>query len=144
MPQPDRTVRLNTVVARTDLSRSTIYRKIAESAHSRLNSRSALTARAGGNPTSTAGLPIPSGGGRRKRSAMGDEGKRSGRERAANDNHDADSPDPEALRKVNDVALKLARIVERRMAREDFAARIAAANDNIPPSTRTPEGTDNE
>ena len=50
---------------------------------------------------------------------------------AANDNGDADSSDPEALRKVNDVALRLARIIGRRMAREDFAARVAkAANDN--------------
>ncbi|MEC5325788.1 helix-turn-helix transcriptional regulator [Aurantimonas sp. A3-2-R12] len=31
MPAPDRIVRLNTVLARTGLSRSTIYRKIAES-----------------------------------------------------------------------------------------------------------------
>jgi len=30
MPAPDRIVRLNTVLARTGLSRSTIYRKIAE------------------------------------------------------------------------------------------------------------------
>ena len=30
MRQPDRIVRLNTVLARTGLSRSTIYRKIAE------------------------------------------------------------------------------------------------------------------
>ena len=30
MPTPDRIVRLNTVLARTGLSRSTIYRKIAE------------------------------------------------------------------------------------------------------------------
>lgn len=31
MPAPDRIVRLTTVLARTGLSRSTIYRKIAES-----------------------------------------------------------------------------------------------------------------
>ncbi|WP_322414340.1 helix-turn-helix transcriptional regulator [Mesorhizobium huakuii] len=30
MPEPDRIVRLKTVLARTGLSRSTIYRKIAE------------------------------------------------------------------------------------------------------------------
>ncbi|HDZ73850.1 MAG TPA: AlpA family phage regulatory protein [Aurantimonas coralicida] len=30
MPAPDRIVRLNTVLSRTGLSRSTIYRKIAE------------------------------------------------------------------------------------------------------------------
>lgn len=54
---------------------------------------------------------------------------------AANDNGGVDGPDPEALRKVNDVALWLARIIGRRMAREDFAARVAkAANDNAPKS----------
>lgn len=52
---------------------------------------------------------------------------------AANDNGGVDGPDPEALRKVNKVALRLARIIGRRMAREDFAARVAkAANDNAP------------
>jgi prophage regulatory protein len=30
MPEPDRIIRLNTVLARTGLSRSTIYRKMAE------------------------------------------------------------------------------------------------------------------
>lgn len=54
---------------------------------------------------------------------------------AANDNSGADGPDPEALRKVNDVVLQLARIIGRRMAREDFAMRVAkAANDNAPKS----------
>jgi len=52
---------------------------------------------------------------------------------AANDNGGADGPDPEALRKVNEVVLQFARIIGRRMAREDFAARTAkAANDNAP------------
>lgn len=55
--------------------------------------------------------------------------------RAANDNTGADGPDPEALRKVDDVVLKLARIIGRRMAREDFASQIA--NDNQPPECRT-------
>lgn len=59
---------------------------------------------------------------------------------AANDNGDADGPDAEALRKVNDVVLKLARIIGRRMAREDFAARVAkAANDNAPKSNNDPD-----
>ncbi len=62
---------------------------------------------------------------------------------AANDNARADGPDPEALRKVNDVARQLARIIGRRMAREDFAARIAkAANDNEPKSGDGPDGGD--
>lgn len=61
---------------------------------------------------------------------------------AANDNGDADGPDPEALRKVNEVALQLARIIGRRMAREDFAVRTAAANDNASKSNDTPGGGD--
>lgn len=59
---------------------------------------------------------------------------------AANDNGDAGRPDPEALRKVNDVVLQLARLIGRRMAREDFAARIAAANDNAPKPGDGPDG----
>ena len=59
---------------------------------------------------------------------------------AANDNGDADGPAPEALRKVNDVVLQLARIIGRRMAREDFAARSAPANDNAPKSGDEPSG----
>jgi hypothetical protein len=53
---------------------------------------------------------------------------------AANDNGDTNGPDPEAQRKVNHTVLQLARIIGRRMAREDFAARTAAANDNAPKS----------
>ncbi|MGN1288810.1 MAG: hypothetical protein ACI4XG_19830 [Bradyrhizobium sp.] len=53
---------------------------------------------------------------------------------AANDNGGVDGPDPEALRKVNIVVLRLARIIGRRMAREDFAAHIVAVNDNVPKS----------
>jgi hypothetical protein len=60
---------------------------------------------------------------------------------AANDNGGTDDPDPEALRKVNDVVLKLARIIGRRMAREDFAAR-KAANDNAPKSGAGPDDGD--
>ncbi|MEH3117218.1 MAG: hypothetical protein PGN25_06330 [Methylorubrum populi] len=53
---------------------------------------------------------------------------------AANDNGDAGSPGPETLRRVDDVVLMVARLIGRRMAREDFAARIAAANANAPRS----------
>lgn len=53
----------------------------------------------------------------------------------ANDNGNANGPDPEALRKVNAVALQLARIIGRRMAREDFNKAIRAANDNVPSET---------
>lgn len=52
---------------------------------------------------------------------------------AANDNGDIGSPDTETLRNVNDVVLQIARLVGRRMAREDFAA-LTAANDNAPKS----------
>nr|WP_295469989.1 hypothetical protein [Mesorhizobium sp.] len=68
---------------------------------------------------------------------MGDEGRRSGRERAANDNRDAEGPDPEVLSKVDAVALKLASIIGRRMAREDLGKATHAANDNAPPKNRT-------
>lgn len=70
---------------------------------------------------------------------MGDDEGRCGRERAANDNCDADGPDSEALRKVDAVALRLARIIGRRMAREDFEKAMRAANDDIPPNSKAPE-----
>ncbi len=77
---------------------------------------------------------------------MSDEGRRSGKERRpANDNRNGDGTNPEALRNVNDAALQLARIIGRRMAREDFARRIAAANDNSPLNSGAPEqGADKE
>jgi hypothetical protein len=59
---------------------------------------------------------------------------------AANDNGDAVGPAPEALRRVNDIVLQIARLIGRRMAREDFAAQIAAANDNAPKPGREPGG----
>lgn len=68
---------------------------------------------------------------------MGDEGRCFGRERAANDNRDADGAEPKSLRKVDAVALKLARIIGRRMAREDFEKAMHAANDNAPPKHPT-------
>lgn len=70
---------------------------------------------------------------------MRDKGRCSGRERAANDNRDADGFEPEALRKVNAVALKLAHIIGRRMAREDFARQMTVANDNAPKFGDEPE-----
>jgi hypothetical protein len=44
---------------------------------------------------------------------------------------DAEKPSAETWRKIDRVALTLARIVGRRMAREDFE-RLRAANDNRP------------
>lgn len=52
--------------------------------------------------------------------------------RPANDNTGPHGePDAEAWRKVDEVAIRLARIIGRRMAREDFE-RLTAANDNRP------------
>lgn len=68
---------------------------------------------------------------------MGDEEKYRGRERPANDNGGVEGPDPEALRKLDAVALKLVRIIGRRMAREDFEKAMRAANDNAPRSDVT-------
>lgn len=47
---------------------------------------------------------------------------------AASDKADADSADPEALRKVHGVVVQLARLTGRHIARKDFATRIPAAN----------------
>lgn len=56
-----------------------------------------------------------------------------------------DGPDPEALRKVDAVALRLARIIGRRMAYVDFEKAIQAANDNSPQDTGArKDGADEE
>ena len=58
----------------------------------------------------------------------------------ANDNQGPeDGPEREAWQRVDRVALTLARIIGRLMAREDFAARIAA-NDNRPVASEKSEG----
>jgi hypothetical protein len=52
--------------------------------------------------------------------------------RPANDNQGSkDGPEREAWKRVDRVAIRLARIIGRRMAREDFE-RLTAANDNGP------------
>lgn len=57
----------------------------------------------------------------------------------ANDNQGPiDGPEREAWMRVDRVALTLARIIGRRMAREDFAA-FVAANDNRPAASQTTE-----
>jgi len=61
MREPDRIIRLKTVLARTGLSRSTIYRKIAKGT---FPPQIRITGAAGMSPTSTAGLLIPSHGDR--------------------------------------------------------------------------------
>jgi hypothetical protein len=58
----------------------------------------------------------------------------------ANDNQGPESgPEREAWKRVDHVALTLARIIGRRMAREDFEA-FVAANDNRPIASERPEG----
>ena len=63
----------------------------------------------------------------------------------ANDNDDAsDQPDAGTWQRVDRAALTLARIIGRRMAREDFE-RLHAANDNRPiVSEKTEDGADKE
>ena len=67
---------------------------------------------------------------------MGDDTEpRPGRSRPANDNTGPqDEPDAETWRRIDEVAIRLARIIGRRMAREDFE-RLTAANDNRPLET---------
>lgn len=71
-----------------------------------------------------------------------------GRFKQANDNisphgeRDAEKPSAETWRKIDRAALTLARIIGRRMAREDYAARVAA-NDNRPSASKGTEGEAN-
>ena len=59
--------------------------------------------------------------------------------RPANDNTGPqDEPNAETWRKTDEVAIRLARITGRRMAREDFE-RLTAANDNRPDASGTTE-----
>lgn len=59
--------------------------------------------------------------------------KRANERRPANDNHAGDKPKTDnkidAAERLDTVVLSIARLIGRQMAREDFAARIAA-NDN--------------
>lgn len=56
----------------------------------------------------------------------------------------AEKPSAETWDKIDRVALKLARIIGRRMAREDYAARVVA-NDNRPVASEGMEdGADTE
>ena len=72
MREPDRIIRLKTVLSRTGLSRSTIYRKIAEGTFPP-QIKISVNGAAGMNPTSTAGSPIPSHGARNASSMRSDE-----------------------------------------------------------------------
>lgn len=63
----------------------------------------------------------------------------------ANDNDAGDEPSAETWLRIDRAALTLARIIGRRMAREDFE-RLTAANDNNRPkaSETTEDGADTE
>lgn len=77
---------------------------------------------------------------------MGDDtDSRPERFRPANDNTGPqDEPDAETWRRIDHAALTLARIIGRRMAREDFE-RLTAANDNRPLDTgNTEDGADTD
>ena len=73
------------------------------------------------------------------RAAMSGEGKRTGRTKAANDNRAPAEEDaratPDATERLDVVALAIARLIGRRMAREDYEKAICAANDNMRPSS---------
>lgn len=73
-----------------------------------------------------------------------DSDKEPGRIVAANDNGVGDEPSAETWLRIDQAALTLARIIGRRMAREDFE-RLTAANDNRPDhSASTEDGADKE
>ena len=63
----------------------------------------------------------------------------------ANDNNGPHGePDAETWDKIDRVALTLARIIGRRMAREDYAARVAANNNRPVASEGMEDGADTE
>lgn len=69
---------------------------------------------------------------------MGDDGDSPGRERPANDNCPpggrATGGEADAADRLDAVVLTIARLIGRRMAREDFEKAMRAANDNAPPA----------
>lgn len=69
---------------------------------------------------------------------MADDGKRRGREGPANDNNPPDGQDAgggaDASAQLDAVVLIIARLIGRRMAREDYESVMRAANDNAPPT----------
>lgn len=79
---------------------------------------------------------------------MADDGKCPGRERAANDNRRPDGRDAgkeaDASERLDAVVLTIARLIGRRMAREDYERVARAANDNAPPTLDGNEADDTE
>ncbi|MCO6387765.1 hypothetical protein [Aliihoeflea sp. 40Bstr573] len=70
---------------------------------------------------------------------MGDEEKYRGRERPANDNHAPEGQQAgstaDASERVDAVVMSIARLIGRRMAREDYEDAMRAANDNASSKT---------
>lgn len=70
---------------------------------------------------------------------MGDDGDSPGRERPANDNRPPGGQgagnEADASERLDAVVLTIARLIGRRMAREDYERAMLAANDNAPPTT---------
>lgn len=73
-----------------------------------------------------------------KAMSMADDGKRPGRGRPANDNCQPGSQDAgresDSVERLDAVVLIIARLIGRRMAREDYEKAMCAANDNAPPT----------
>ena len=79
---------------------------------------------------------------------MVDDGKYPGRRRPANDNCSPPSSqdtgyESDAIERLDAVVLTIARLIGRRMAREDYEKAMRAANDNAPP-TRGGGGRDRD
>lgn len=77
---------------------------------------------------------------------MIDDEARSGTEKAANDNPAPDGPgtgsDADAFERLDKVVLSIARLIGRRLAREDYEKAVHAVNDNKESSGRTGEKYD--
>lgn len=75
---------------------------------------------------------------------MAGDGKGPGRERPANDNHAPDEQggggDGDACERLDAVVLSIARLIGRRMAREDYEKAMRAANDNSAPDRKVDAG----
>lgn len=103
------------------------------------------------NPTSTDGPPTLPDGGRAASSTSitSDREDDHGGRRPANDNRPPDGRDADrevdASERLDAVVLSIARLIGRRMARENFEKAMRAANDNKLPNTgATEDGADEE
>lgn len=65
------------------------------------------------------------------------DGKQPARDRPANDNHPPNGQsvgsEADTFQKLDAVVLTIARLIGRKMAREDYEKTLCAANDNVPP-----------